>query len=77
MSTATEQRYTIISSDTHAGGSPLLPAAEVPPGPAPPAAELAWVPVPSRLGLLPPGLELENPTAAPSWWTKASQPVRR
>jgi hypothetical protein len=57
----------------HAGGSPLLPAAEVPPGPAPPAAELAWVPVPFRLGLLPPGLELENPAATLSWWTKASR----
>jgi hypothetical protein len=55
----------------HAGDGPLLPAAEVPPGPAPPAAELAWVPVPFRLGLLPLGLELENPTAVPSWWTKA------
>jgi hypothetical protein len=58
-------------TDTHAGDGPLLPAAEVPPGPAPPAAELAWVPVPFRLGLLPLGLELENPTAVPSWWTKA------
>jgi hypothetical protein len=60
-------------TDTHAGGSALLPAAEVPPGPAPPAAELAWVPAPFRLGLLPLGLELENPTALPSWWTKASR----
>ena len=59
--------------DTHVGGSPLLPAAEVPAGPAPPAAELAWVPAPFRLGALPPGLELENPTALPSWWTKASR----
>ena len=58
-------------ADTHAGGSPLLPAAEVPPEPAPPAAELAWVPVPFRLGLLRAGLELENPTAVASWWTKA------
>jgi hypothetical protein len=61
-------------ADTHAGGSPLLlPAAEVPRGPAPPAAELAWVPVPFRLGLLPPGLEPENPAAVTSWWTKASR----
>ena len=60
-------------TDTHAGGSPLLPAAEVPPGPAPPAAGLAWVPPPFRLGALPPGLELENPTALPNWWTKASR----
>jgi len=49
--------------DTHAGGRPLLPAAEVPTGPAPPAAELAWVPDPFRLGLLLLGLELDNPTA--------------
>ena len=49
-------------TDTHAGGRPLLPAAEVPPGPAPLAAELAWVPAPFRLGALP-GLELDNPTA--------------
>jgi hypothetical protein len=59
-------------TDTHAGASPLLLAAEVPPGPAPPAAELAWVPVPFRLGLSLPGLELENPTAVLSW-TKASR----
>jgi len=59
-------------TDTHAGGSALLPAAEVPPGPAPPAAELAWVPVAFRLGLLPLGLELENPTAVASW-PKASR----
>jgi len=50
-------------TDTHAGGSPLLPAAEVTPGPAPPAAGLAWVPPPFRLGALPPGLELVSPTA--------------
>jgi hypothetical protein len=59
-------------ADTHAGDSPLLRAAELPPGPAPPAAELAWVPVPFRLGLLPLGLELENPTAMASW-PKASR----
>ena len=59
-------------TDTHAGGRPLLPAAEVPPGPAPLAAELAWVPAPFRLGALP-GLELENPTTAVLRWTKASR----
>jgi hypothetical protein len=58
-------------TDTHEGDGPLLPAAEVPPGPPPPAAELARVPVAFRLGLLPLGLELENPTAVPNWWTKA------
>ncbi len=62
----------------HAVTCPLLWAAEVPPGPTPPADAPPWVPVPVRLGTPPLVLELEleweleweNPTAVPSW-TKA------
>ena len=62
--------------DGHAVTCPLLWAAEVPPGPTPPADAPPWVPDPVRLGTPPPVLELEleleweNPTAVPSW-TKA------
>jgi hypothetical protein len=60
-------------ADTHgAVASWLLCAAEVPPGPAAPGAEPTWVPSPFVLGTPPPVLELEIPTAEPSW-TKASR----
>jgi hypothetical protein len=60
----------------HAVTCPLLWAAELLPGPTPPADALPWVPDPVRLGtpplvlVLELELEWENPTAVPSW-TKA------
>ena len=59
-------------SDTHAVVCLLLWVAEVPPWPVPPAPELYWVPAPLTLGTPLPVLELEIPTAEPSW-TKASR----
>jgi hypothetical protein len=56
-------------SVAHAVASLLLPVAEVPAWPAPPAPELYWVPAPLALGTPPPVPELEIPTALPSWTT--------
>jgi hypothetical protein len=58
--------------DTHAGVCLPLWVAEVLPGPVPLAPELYWVPAPLALGTPLPVLELEIPTAEPSW-TKASR----
>jgi hypothetical protein len=60
--------------DGQAVGCALLlwRAADVLAGPAPPLAEPAAVPEPSRLGAFPLALEDEIPTAEPSW-TKASR----
>jgi hypothetical protein len=59
-------------SDAHPDGGSLLWVAEVSPWPVPPAPELYWVPAPLTLGTPLPVLELEIPTAEPSW-TKASR----
>jgi hypothetical protein len=56
-------------SVAHAVVSLLLPVAEVPTWPAPPAPELYGVPAPLALGTPPPVPELEIPTALPSWAT--------
>jgi hypothetical protein len=56
-------------SDGHAAACALLGAAEVPLWPAPPAAELIWVPAPFSLGTPLLVLELAIPTAEPSWTT--------
>jgi hypothetical protein len=58
--------------DGHAVGDTLRAPDDGPAEPAPPAAELAALPEPSRLGAFPLGLEDEIPTAEPSW-TKASR----
>ena len=59
--------------DGHAVGDALRALDDEPAGPAPPAAELAALPEPSRLGAFPLGLEDDEiPTAEPSW-TKASR----
>ena len=57
--------------DAHAVDGPLLRAAEVPPGPAPPAAEPAWVPVPFRLGAIAAGAGTGEPDRRAELATKA------
>jgi hypothetical protein len=59
-------------ADAHPVVTGLLWTAEVPPGPTPRAPELYWVPAPFTLCPLLPVLELEMPTALPSWM-KASR----
>jgi len=59
-----------VDDGGHAVACTLLGAAEVAPPLASPGAEPTGVPSPFAVGAAPPVLELENPTAVPSW-TKA------